>query len=138
MQATIMNQDIEPGIRSGFWFFFDIDGRRVTVHNSAISGRERLWVDDELVAKRISWSKTNQHILDINGRAVGVTIALPSLRVPRVTCTVSHGGEQIAVAESVIGTCEPVSPWTLAASALLGGAAGYGAISLALKLIGAA
>ena len=108
------------------------------MHNSAISGRERIWVDDELVASRISWSKKSRHSLDLDGRAVNVTIALPSFRVPRVTCTVSHGDEQLAYAESTIASCEPVSAWTLAGSALLGAAAGYGAVSLVLKLAGAA
>ena len=136
MNAKIMQHDIEAGVRNGFWFFFDVDGHQVSVHNSALSGRERVWVDDELVVNRLSWSKYSEHTVDVGGRAVEVAIALPSLKTPRMTCTLSHAGEQIACAEKEIKPGGPVSIWMIAASVLLGMAAGYFGVRLVTALLG--
>ena len=136
MNAKIMDQEIEAGIRNGFWFFFEIDGHQVTVHNSAISGRERIWVDDNLVASGISWLKTSRRSIEIDGRPVEVNLSLPSWLVARVTCTLRHNGEQIAFAEKELRADKPTSPWAIATSVLLGMVAGYAVVRVLLALVG--
>ena len=137
MNAKIMEQDVEAGIRNGFWFFFELDGHQVTIHNSAISGRERVWVDDELVATGITWRKTSRRTIEIDGRPVEVVLSLPSLLVARMTCELRHNGEQLAYAEKEVRPDKPVSPWAIVVSVLLGAAAGYWGVRLVLALTGA-
>ena len=136
MNAKIMEQDVEPGFRNGFWFFFEIDGHQVTVHNSAISGRERIWVDDELVASGITWRKTSRRTIEIDGRPVEVVLSLPSLLKARMTCELRHNGEQLAYAEKEVRTDKPVSPWAIATSVLMGMVAGYAVVRAVLVLAG--
>jgi hypothetical protein len=128
-----MNKDVEVGLRNGFWFFFEVEGHQVSIHNSALSGREKIWVDDELVANHLSWSKRSQHVMDIGSRPFDITIATPSLTSGRVICTLSHNGKEIARAEKQLNT-RKTSPWALVASVLIGMAVGYFAVRFGISL----
>ena len=70
MTKRMMNDDIKPNYRNGWWFFFELNGQQITHHSSALSGRERIWVNDDLVINRIGWGMFNTHEFDVGGTTV--------------------------------------------------------------------
>ena len=66
-------------LRGGIWFHFEVDGKQINVHGSAWNGRERVWIDDELVSDIRSFSVESKHEIELNGRALTLEFSATSI-----------------------------------------------------------
>lgn len=68
MTKVTMDTQLEANFKNGWWFFFEVDGHQVTHHSSSLTGRERIWVNDDLVVNRIGWGIFNTHSFKVGSR----------------------------------------------------------------------
>ena len=100
MNAYQMSSPTEPGFIRGWWFYFDVEGHQVAVHGSALTGRERIWIDDEEVVNMISWQFRTEHRIAVDGRPLIVEFAMEDWKTGHVSCELKSDGARIAFAES--------------------------------------
>ena len=55
----------QSGLINGFWYYFDIDGQKITINASIWSGRERIWIDDVEVVNVISFRFRTTHQVEL-------------------------------------------------------------------------
>ena len=134
MNAIPMDQDIKVDLRNGFWFFFEVDDHQVTVHNSALTGRETIWVDDERVDSRTSWGKRSTRTVEVAGRTIEVELTAPNWAVVEVSCVLRHDGQEIARSVKKL-KLNKASNWAVIGSLFLGGAAGYFAAKWGIQFV---
>ncbi|MEY4013634.1 MAG: hypothetical protein RLZZ290_498 [Pseudomonadota bacterium] len=108
----------------GFWFYFEHNGHRIAVHNSAWTGRERVFVDDELVATKLSFRMRSRLHFSIDGLPLCAEIRVVDLwKRPRVECLLFDGDRMLAherLAYSQSGRSG--QPYAFLIGALMGGA----------------
>ena len=82
-------------LRKGLWFFFTVNGHQVTHHSSLLSGRERIWVDDELVVNRTGWGIFNAHKIWVDDQSFELKTGFKSVNsifVSRIDCELYQDG----------------------------------------------
>lgn len=81
--------------RDGYWFHFEDGENDITVNASAISGRERIYVNDELVSDKVRWKLKSHHDIDYQGVPYQVRFKVTDILGGKLECAVSKGGTEI-------------------------------------------
>jgi len=71
---------------SGWWFYFVVQDHQITVHLSAWSGRERIWVDDQLVSKKFNFGFRSEHEFRASDTVFRVTAHPTSYMIAEIEC----------------------------------------------------
>ncbi|MBT1451528.1 hypothetical protein KJ365_11615 [Glaciecola sp. XM2] len=92
------NEDMsQVTMRKGFWFYFEHEGHDISVHGSAWSGKETVYVDNHPVSdKRNLWSFRGDHDFTIDERQYRVRIVLEEVLRGTVSATLFCNREEIA------------------------------------------
>jgi len=88
----------EPGINvwEGMWFHFEIDGDQVSVHGSAWSGAEKVWVNDNLVSEtRTLTSLASVHYIRVGERDLEVHLRTADILRGSYEVEICHAGERL-------------------------------------------
>lgn len=84
-------------LRNGLWFYFNEVAPRIVVFASAMTGREVVLIDEEIVSEqRNLFSHTGTHRFDHQGSTWLITVALTNRWNREITCTVCKDGTQVA------------------------------------------
>ncbi|OKY26460.1 MULTISPECIES: hypothetical protein [Thalassotalea] len=136
---TDMNESMqEVGYRDGYHFHFILDEQRIHVHCSALSGKENIYVNDELILSQRSLRRKSCHALTIANRMVEVEVTMAKILIGEVHCTLIADGTHVATQKQVLKKHyqlkdKKVIPWLLLCG-LLGGVIGYMSVEIMNKL----
>ncbi|MCW8875660.1 MAG: hypothetical protein OQK04_17995 [Kangiellaceae bacterium] len=84
-------------LTEGFWFYFEVDGSTIAANCSAWSGKEYVYIDDELVSEtRNLTSRTGEHHFELNNREYKIKFNVVSVLVGELTCEIYQGSNLIA------------------------------------------
>ena len=120
-------------MKTGVFIPFVYKGHQVVVHNSTWSPREKIWVDDELVSTRFSFTLKSTHQITVAGDVLDVTFGFGKL-MKTLFLEVKHGETVLLRRDygaAEFGT-QSIGIWQIVALALLGGVTGYTAVKFLL------
>jgi len=52
--------------KNGYWFYFDLDGVKITAFGSAWTGKEVIFAGEEIVSLKRSFRKLSEHIIQVD------------------------------------------------------------------------
>ena len=124
-QQPADNED-SASLKSGWWFFFEHQGHQIAVNGSAWTGRERVWLDDQLVSDVYSFGLTTRHDFVVDGVNCQVVFKIESILKGTVGCEFVSGGQVLHSAAMGLST-EPGKNawWSMLAGLLFGALGGY-------------
>jgi hypothetical protein len=108
----------------GAWFYFEVGGHQITVFGSGITGREKVWVDDDLVVNMLSWSFQSDHKVDIGGVEHIVRFGIANYLAGEVYAEILLGDKTLHNS-TLKFQFEKAGIWTNLISLALGAVAGY-------------
>ena len=79
-------------LKHGYWFYFDDESTQIVVFVSALSGKEVVFVDDEIVSNMRSFRLKATHSFEHKGQQYEVTIALGNLFKGTINCSLLKDG----------------------------------------------
>lgn len=85
-------ETVQPHAGTHPRFTFDVDGNEIVGEFSLATGRERIYLNGELLFSRINFRRRGEHTLHINGEDYQVVIMADSLVKPIRTCTLEKDG----------------------------------------------
>ena len=114
----------------GYWFYFDDNGTPITAFGSAVSGREKVFVDDELVSSKRNWRFSTHHDFTWNDTPYRVEFKVTDWRTGELTCSLSKDGTLVSTATKAYATSEKAAfSWrSLLLSVLYGGIFGFAVV----------
>lgn len=59
--------------------FFDLGEDCIRVESSFLTGQEQVFVNDQLISKKLSWRYSSTHAFEIKGQAIEVKIRIGSI-----------------------------------------------------------
>lgn len=87
----------QPSLRQGYWFYFNDEGTPITVFGSSYSGKEVVFVGEEIVSsKRNLLRRSGRHPFHIGATPYEVELALTEIMTGKLECRLFKNGEQIA------------------------------------------
>lgn len=117
------------GIRKGIWVYFDFQNHRISVHLSALSGKETVYVDDHPVSeKRNLLSFKGKHAVKIDGQLLSIEIELQNPFTFKVEVSIKkgRGSLQSQTIQLLTASENSLSVLTmLAGFVVIGGLTGY-------------
>lgn len=121
LERTVSTRSV---LSRGFWFYFEHKGHRIAVHNSAWTGRERVYVDDELVATTLSFRTRSRLPFMLDDEPLAVELRVVDLWTrPRVECLLFDGETLLAHERLAYSTSHKTSvQYALLMGAVMGGA----------------
>lgn len=75
--------------------FFDVGAHSIQVRCSMLTGKEQVWLNDQLVSSRYSWRFRSVHRIDIDGEPFEVHIVLCSFLKGPLQISFWRAGQQI-------------------------------------------
>lgn len=75
--------------------FFDVGDHVIRVEASYLSGRERVYVDDQLISQKLTWRMQSEHSFELDGQAIVVRIKVESLGKGPVSVTLLVDGKEV-------------------------------------------
>jgi hypothetical protein len=79
-------------VKHGYWFYFDDEGTQIVAFASALSGKEVVFVDDEIVSSKHNFRLKATHSFEHKGHQYEVTIALENLLKGTINCSLQKDG----------------------------------------------
>ena len=75
--------------------YFDLAEHTVRVSGSNLTGHEYVYLDDELVSKKLNWTFKSSHQITLNGQDYVIVIELLSVMTPQIRVQLVQGGQVI-------------------------------------------
>lgn len=94
MNQETKKQDVS--LSNGFWFYFDHEGMQIAAHGSALSGKETIFVDSEIVSAKRSFSRSSHHDFTHNGHNYQVIFFMESILKGILSCSLYKDGELVS------------------------------------------
>ena len=80
---------------NGLFFTFKIDDITITAKGSILSGKEFIYINDELVSSQKSLNKVSKHVFEKDGKNYEVIFYMPSVIRGRLECILFQDGQLI-------------------------------------------
>ena len=80
---------------NGLFFTFKIDDITITAKGSILSGKEFIYINDELVSSQKSLNKVSKHVFEKDGKNYEVIFYMPSAIRGRLECILFQDGQLI-------------------------------------------
>jgi hypothetical protein len=112
-------------LAKGWWFYFNLGPHQIAVHNSAWTGIERVFVNDEQVARKISILTRSRIPFRLDDRDFTVELRVVDFWTnPRMECLLFEGDQEIAHERLAYSpSSRPKSkPYAFLIAAVMGGA----------------
>jgi hypothetical protein len=115
--------------RNGYWFYFNDQGTPITAFGSAISGKEKVFIGDELVSERLSWRFTSSHHFNHDGADYELAFKTTNWLTGELVCSLTKNGVLLDTATKAYTVKSGRSFWKdLLISMLFGGIVGFCAV----------
>lgn len=126
--------------KSGYVFTFNDNGHDFEVRGSAWSGKEEVYVDGQLVAKKLSFKRRSVMAFEMNGTQYEVEFYMANMRTGELHCSLIKEGVHVKTSKKALTPVNQINGKTLPIITffgfVLGGVAGYLVTSLLFKLFG--
>ncbi|ABZ74927.1 hypothetical protein Shal_0351 [Shewanella halifaxensis HAW-EB4] len=83
-------------IANGYWYYFNDEEVRITAHGSGFTGKETIYVNDELITEKRNLGMKSAHEFCYLGNDYQVTFEVSSLLTATVVCTLYKNGKYMA------------------------------------------
>jgi len=90
-----LNKD-SVSLTDGYWFYFEDEGTQIVAHGSALSGKETVFVDREIVSTKRSFSRKSIHDFHYKGHAYQIVFFMESILSGTLSCSLYKNGELIS------------------------------------------
>lgn len=121
MFNSVSQEGITLSIRNGMYMPFMYKGHQIVVHNASWSGRETIWIDDEVAVTRIGISMTSTHTIEVAGDRLTITFGYRN-RMRNVFVEAKLGDVPVYALDHDLNA--DAKTWKLALGALAAGTAG--------------
>jgi len=98
----MMTEDMDPhekygkaSYSNGYWYYFEDEENDITVNASAWSGKERVFINDELVSSKRRLTRQSSHAFHYHGVPYEVQFRLTSFLAGEHECRIIKAGEEI-------------------------------------------
>ncbi len=137
--VSIDKDHIAFSLRNGLYMPFLYKGRQVVVHNSSVSFREKIWVDDDLVVSRLGFSMVSTNEVQVENDTLVITFGYRD-GFAEIFMVVTVDGEVVHEVSERLREKTPTKKLFLgiAAAGVIGAVLGYGTGYLAKILFGGA
>ena len=117
----------------GYWFYFEDEGTQIVAFASALSGKEVVFVDDEIVSSKHSFRLKATHSFEHKASQYKVTIALENLFTGTLSCSLYKESELVSTTHKSYSM--KTSNWkTFYTAMAFGAVCGYGTVWLIHRL----
>lgn len=90
----------QVSMKNGFWFYFNHDGNDISVHGSAWSGKETVYVNNHPVSiKRVLTSRTSIHQFKVNDTDYRIVFKMASITMARLVVSLYANDELVSTEE---------------------------------------
>ncbi len=121
-------------LTNGYWFYFEVDGNDIAVFASAWSGRETVFLNDEINSNRRNlFGFEGKHGVVINDTEYTIVISMENMLTGTVACKLMKGRKVLD--EQSKGYIKGMSARSLFSKLILYVLAGYGAGTMAVQLV---
>lgn len=128
MRQETMNSKVT--FTGGYWYYFDIDGIKITAFGSGFSGKEIIYVNDDIVSEKRNYKFHSSHRIEVDGRHFEVSFEMKSMVTGELICCLFENGNLIATETRAYIQGNMLSnKWTLLGLFLFGALAGAGFIT---------
>jgi hypothetical protein len=79
-------------VKGGLWFIFSHEGNTIRVWGSSLTGKERIYVEDRVVAERRNFKRHGQIDFTIGHKNYAVIFNVVSMGKGQLECILSCGG----------------------------------------------
>lgn len=90
-----LSEDIEISTRKGMTFAFSHDKNRIVLKASALTGREAVYINEQLVSEARNIKTHSVHEFTYQGIAYQVGLKVDNILKGKMTCTLNANGHQI-------------------------------------------
>lgn len=90
-----LSEDVEISTRKGMTFAFNHEQNRIVLKASALTGKEAVYVNDQLVSKARNIKTHSVHTFTYQGTTYQIGLKVDSILKGKMTCTLSADGHQI-------------------------------------------
>lgn len=97
--APRMNKE-KVSLKEGYWFYLTgtepgTDEPRIVAFGSALTGRETVFVDDEIVSSQRSFSRRSTHQFVHDGHSYEVAFNMESIKTGKLVCRLTKDGQLV-------------------------------------------
>lgn len=85
----------QVSLRNGYWFYFEDMGLKITAHGSGISGKELIFVDDDIVSSKRAFSMRSKHPFTYGSDHYEVEFSMKNYWSGELECILSKNGQVI-------------------------------------------
>ncbi len=92
----------KPTYGKGYVFLFADGNDEIEIHGSAISGKETVYYNEEIVSEKRSFGITSHHLFNRGGNDYKVTFTVTSLLRGAIECSLYRNGKLIGQEEQIM------------------------------------
>lgn len=93
-----------PSLSNGYWFYFHDEGTPITAFGSALSGRERIFIGEELISSQRSWNFNTCHKFTHNGSDYEIEFRTTNWLKGELVCSLKKNGVLLDTATKAYAT----------------------------------
>ena len=94
MKPELNNEHVT--VRNGYWFYFDDNGLKITAFGSGVSGKEIIYVEDDIVSSKRSIKTSSKHQFTYGNNVYEVELRVTNYWVGELECVLSKNGQIIS------------------------------------------
>lgn len=118
-------------LKQGYNFYFNLEGQEIRAYGSYLSGREEVYVNDNLVSKKRSLNFKSHHEFKLDEDTFEVEFNVVNLLNGEIECVLIKNGVH---AETKIITSGPAVFWSSFSAGILMGLAGMASVLFLMGL----
>lgn len=136
-KEPLVNNMSKATIKDGFWYFFEDDGIEIAVNVSAFSGKETVYVNDNPVSEKRSYSFLSLHNFQYKGKHYRVKCDVINIWTQKIECSLSINGKvqftetKAYITGGILGFIKLLAFWIA-----VGATVGIAAASIAIYFFG--
>jgi hypothetical protein len=132
----LVGQSDNVSLRQGYNFLFEDNQHQIRVHGSAVSGKERVYVDHDMVAEKRSFGRRSSLFFTIDNVKYEAEFYVANLLTAETHCTLIKEGTHVATLKKSYAKSGKSIAKAFLTYFLCGAIAGFAGVTLFLMLIG--
>jgi hypothetical protein len=93
MNTSTMNENTKVTLRKGYWFYFEDAGLKITAFGSGFSGKEIVYINDEIVSEKRNYRFKSTHYIQHNGARYKVSFEMKNMITGELICSLTKNNE---------------------------------------------
>jgi hypothetical protein len=93
MNISTMNENTKVSLTKGYWFYFEDAGLKITAFGSGFSGKEIIYINDEIVSEKRNYRIKSTHCFDYAGNTYEVSFEMKNMLTGELVCSLTKNKE---------------------------------------------